>query len=400
MKVRFADRRGVEFVGRDGRAYRSIRGGLIRLAARVGTGMILLLALTSLGMREFGCVAALRAEEFDWRLRPRFSPPPVPADNPMSAEKVALGRYLFYDRQLSVNGEQSCATCHRQELAFTDGLARAKGTTGEFHPRSSMSLVNIAYAPALTWADPTLDDLAPQALAPMFGTDPVELGLKGHERELLLRLQEVPVYRDLFPKAFSGPAFPFTVENVTKALAAFERTIISTRSPYDRYRYDGVEDAISAAAKRGERLFFSGEKAGCFQCHGGWNFSGPVRYAGGPEVEPEFHNTGLREVYKAPNNGIERHTGLPGDNGRFKAPTLRNIALTAPYMHDGSIGTLEAVLDHYAGGGRVSANKSVAMRPHALTAQERADLIEFLKALTDEDLARDPRWSDPWKAKP
>ncbi len=351
-------------------------------------------------MREFGCLATLGAEEFDWRLRPRFSPPPVPADNPMSTEKVALGRYLFYDQRLSVNGGQSCATCHRQELAFTDGLARAKGTTGEIHPRSSMGLANIAYAPTLTWADPTLDDLATQALAPMFGTEPVELGLKGEEQALLERLKAVSLYQDLFPRAFPGVDSPFTIGNITKALAAFERTIISTRSPYDRYRYDGVEDAISAAAKRGEKLFFSGEMAGCFQCHGGWNFSGPVRFAGGPTVEAEFHNTGLRAFYQAPNNGIERHTGKPSDNGRFKAPTLRNIALTAPYMHDGGIATLEGVLDHYASGGKAIPNKSPAMRSHKLTPQERADLIEFLRTLTDEELLRDPRWSDPWKAKP
>ncbi|MCC6265095.1 MAG: di-heme enzyme [Bryobacterales bacterium] len=342
--------------------------------------------------------SALGAQEFDWRLRPRFSPPQVPADNAMSADKAALGRYLFYDRRLSVNGQQSCASCHRQELAFTDGLAQAKGTTGEVHPRSSMSLVNIAYAPTLTWADPNLTDLAPQALGPMFGTEPVEMGLKGEEQALLTRLRKEPVYQDLFPRAFPEQPSPITVENVTKALAAFERTIISTRSPYDRYRYDGVEDAISAAAKRGEKLFFSGEKAGCSQCHGGWTFAGPVRFAGGPATEAEFHNTGLREIYKAPNNGIERHTGKPSDNGKFKAPTLRNIALTAPYMHDGSIPTLESVLDHYASGGKASANKSPAMRAHKLSPQERADLIEFLKTLTDEELLRDPRWSDPWDA--
>lgn len=342
---------------------------------------------------------AAEASEFDWQLRPRFAPPPVPRDNPMSAAKVELGRFLFYDQRLSVNGKQSCASCHQQALAFTDGLARAKGTTGEVHPRSSMSLVNIAYAPALTWGDPTLEDLARQALAPMFGTDPIELGLKGREDALLAQLRRQWVYKRLVPAAFPESDPPFTVENVTKALAAFQRTIISTRSPYDRYRYDGVEDAISEAAKRGEKLFFSGEKAGCFQCHGGWNFSGPVRYAGGPAVEPEFHNTGLYEIYRAPNNGLERYSGQRADNGKFKAPTLRNIAITAPYMHDGSVSTLEEVLAHYARGGRAghSANRSSILRRLNLTAQERADLIEFLQGLTDEALLRDPRWSNPWK---
>ena len=227
----------------------------------------------------------------------------------MSAEKVKLGRYLFYDTRLSVNGNESCASCHRQELAFTDGRARAKGTTGQLHPRSSMSLVNVAYAPALTWADPKLVALEDQALVPMFGTEPVELGLKGQEERVLGNLRRDAVYGRLFAAAFPGDSQPFRIENLTKALAAFERTIISTRSPYDRYRYGGDETALSRAAKRGERLFFSGEKAGCFQCHGGWNFSGPVRCAGGPRIEPEFHNTALYDVYRAPNTGLERHTG-------------------------------------------------------------------------------------------
>ncbi len=318
----------------------------------------------------------------------------------MSAEKVELGRYLFYDTRLSVNGGESCASCHRQELAFTDGRARAKGTTGQLHPRSSMSLVNVAYAPALTWADPKLDALEDQALVPMFGTEPVELGLKGQEERALGDLRRDAVYVRLFAAAFPGDSQPFRIENLTKALAAFERTIISTRSPYDRYRYGGDETALSRAAKRGERLFFSGEKAGCFQCHGGWNFSGPVRCAGGPPIEPEFHNTAFYDVYRAPNTGLERHTGKIEDAGKFRAPTLRNIAVTAPYMHDGSIATLEEVVDHYAAGGRASANaaKSRILHPLSLTPADKRDLVEFLRSLTDEELLNDRRWSDPWPA--
>ncbi len=317
----------------------------------------------------------------------------------MSVAKIELGRHLFYDTRLSVNGTLSCAGCHRQELAFTDGLARAKGATGELHPRSSMSLVNIAYAPALTWADPKLDSLEQQALVPVLGTEPVELGLRGQEEKVLQELQRLPVYQRLFAAAFPGEDDPFRLENVTKALAAFQRTIISTRSPYDRYRYGGEESAISSAAKRGEVLFFSGENAGCFQCHGGWNFSGPVRWEGGPAVEPEFHNTGLYEKYPAPNTGLKRQTGNPLDAGKFRAPTLRNIAVTAPYMHDGSIATLEEAIEHYAKGGRAAAspNKSTILRPFRLTAAEKADLIEFLRSLTDEELLRDPRWSNPWR---
>jgi cytochrome c peroxidase len=167
-------------------------------------------------------------------MRRAFPVPLVPPDNPMSKAKVELGRHLFYDRRLSVNGRQSCASCHKQELAFTDGLARAKGTTGEVHPRSSMSLVNIGYVPAPTWANPGLDALEEQALVPMLGTDPVELGLKGLENRVLGQLKADATYQRLFPAAF--PTEPYTLSNVTKANAAFERSIISTRSPYDRYR--------------------------------------------------------------------------------------------------------------------------------------------------------------------
>jgi cytochrome c peroxidase len=177
-----------------------------------------------------------------------FPPPVVPASNPMSAAKVELGRHLFYDKRLSVNGRQSCASCHKQELAFTDGLARAKGSTGELHPRSSMSLVNVAYAPVLTWANPTLTSLEEQALTPMFGEHPIEMGLKGHEEEVLDAVRADATYQRLFP-----PAFPeVSIDTITKAIAAFERSIVSMRSPYDRYRWGGEQDAISAAAKRGE----------------------------------------------------------------------------------------------------------------------------------------------------
>jgi cytochrome c peroxidase len=135
--------------------------------------------------------------DFDWNLPKGFPRPIVPADNPMSAAKVALGRDLFYDKRISVNGKASCGTCHRQELAFTDGRARAEGTTGQLHPRSSMSLVNVAYAPLLTWANPTLGSLEEQALTPMLGEEPIELGLKGHEQEFLNTVRSDPV------KAFS-----------------------------------------------------------------------------------------------------------------------------------------------------------------------------------------------------
>jgi cytochrome c peroxidase len=348
--------------------------------------------------------AGLLATDFEWNLPKGFPRPRVPEDNPMSAAKVELGRHLFYDKRMSANGKESCGDCHRQELAFTDGRSRAQGATGQLHPRSSMSLENVAYAEFLTWENPTLASLEEQALVPMLGETPIELGLKGHENEFLEKIRPDPVYQKLFPVVFPGERDPYTLIHVTKAIAAFERTIISMRSPYDRYRWGGESDAISESAKRGELVFFSSERGGCFQCHGGWNFSSGIRFEGGSasprENEPRggFFNTGVSE-YTAPNRGIFEQTGKAEDVGKFKAPSLRNIAVSAPYMHDGSLATLEDVIDHYAAGGRMNhPNKSAILRRVHLAEGEKRDLIEFLRSLTDEGLLKDPGLSDPWVA--
>lgn len=347
--------------------------------------------------------AGLYAADFDWKLRRGFPRPFVPAENPMSAEKVELGRYLFYDARISVNGKASCGTCHRQELAFTDGRARAVGATGQLHPRSSMSLANVAYNRTLTWARPDLSALEDQALIPMLGDDPLELGLTDREAEFLGVLRSDPIYRKLLARAFPEATDPFTLQNVVRAIVSFERSMVSMRSPYDRYRWGGEASAISESAKRGEIFFSSSERGGCFQCHGGWNFSGEVRVESVTRTMPpaksmgEFFNTGVSS-YAAPNRGLFERTRQAGDMGKFRAPSLRNIAVTAPYMHDGDVATLDGVIDHYAAGGRMDhPNKSALLRKFRITEEERRDLVEFLKSLTDEELLRDPRWSDPWR---
>ncbi len=347
--------------------------------------------------------AGLCGADFDWNLPKGFPRPAVPSPNPMSAAKVELGRYLFYDQRMSVNGKQSCGSCHRQELAFTDGRAHAEGATGQPHPRGSMSLVNVAYAPSLTWANAALDSLEEQALTPMLGEEPLELGLKGREAEFLDTLQHDPLYLRLFPAAVQGTRDLYTLANVTRAIAAFERTIVSMNSPYDRYRWGGDSSAISDAAKRGELLFSSSERGGCFQCHGGWNFSA-VRYEGMPDRRDGnnpaggFFNTGV-SGYLPPNRGLYERTQRAEDLGKFRPPTLRNIALTGPYMHDGSLATLDEVLDHYAAGGKFDhPNKSRILKPFRLTESEKRDLLEFLRSLTDEGVLHDPRWSDPWSS--
>jgi cytochrome c peroxidase len=356
------------------------------------------------------------AGAFAWGLPPGFPVPKVPEDNPMSSAKVELGRRLFYDRRLSGNGTYSCGSCHVQELAFTDGLATAKGSTEQFHVRGSMSLANVAYLTTLTWGNPLLDSLEEQALLPMFGEAPVELGLAGMEAELFQRLRDEPLYQELFPAAFPGDEDPIRLDTITKAIAAFERSLLSYRSPYDRYRYDGDPSGMSEAALRGMDLFFS-EKLECFHCHGGFNLSDSVQHDGTTFTEVMFHNTGLYNIgesgaYPEGNAGVYEISGNEADMGRFRAPTLRNIALTAPYMHDGSILTLGEVLDHYAAGGRTiedgpnagvgSKNKfkSELITGFDLTEEEKADVIAFLESLTDDEFLTDPRHADPWAEAP
>jgi cytochrome c peroxidase len=344
-----------------------------------------------------------------WDLPQGFPEPRVPDDNPMSAARVELGRHLFHDTRLSGNGTQACASCHRQELAFSDGRVHAVGSTGARHRRNSMSLANVAYASRLTWANPHLDRLEGQALIPMFGDDPVELGMPS-DAELVRRLTADEGYVQLFAAAFPDEPEPIRVDNVTRALGSFQRTLISGRSAYDRYA-QGDSGALSASALRGMELFFS-ERLECFHCHGGFNFADSVDHARLAEPERAFHNTALYNVdgqgaYPARDRGLMEITGDPADMGRFKAPTLRNIAVTAPYMHDGSVPALEEAIEHYARGGRTVATgpdrgvgsesplKDEFVVGFVLRAGEREDLLAFLHSLTDEEFLRDPRFAAP-----
>lgn len=348
---------------------------------------------------------------YEWKLPPGLPQPRVPPDNPMTAGKVELGRHLFYDTRLSKNGSFACATCHQQARAFADEKPRAVGVTGEVHPRGAMSLANVAYNPVLTWANPTMRRLEDQALVPMFGTEPVEMGLAGMESEVLARLRADATYVRLFAAAFPGVADVLTLANATKAIASFERTLLSGRSPYDRYRTTFDQAAISPAAHRGQDLFFS-DRIGCFNCHAGFNFTQSADWVGKDSVELAFHNTGLYDTdgrggYPVPNTGVHAVTGDRADMGKFRPPTLRNIALTAPYMHDGSLRTLGDVLSHYERGGRAAPSddagsqvaghaRSRRLRRFTLTAEERADLIAFLESLTDTQFVNDPALSNPW----
>lgn len=356
-------------------------------------------------------VQAPGAGQWRWELPAHFPVPKVPESNPMSEAKVDLGRHLFYDRRLSGNGTQSCASCHHQDKAFTDGLGTAIGSTGMAHPRGAQGLANVAYHATLTWANPSLVTLEKQMEVPLFGDDPVEMGVNDHNRaEVLARLHAEPVYAAKFAAAFPEAAQPMGWGQVIQAIASFQRTLLSGHSRYDQYLQGKAQ--LTVPETRGMALFF-GEKAECFHCHGSFNFNDQIVHAASRMVETPFHNTGLYNLggtgaFPEHNRGVFELTALVKDMGAFRAPSLRNVEVTAPYMHDGSVATLEAVLDFYADGGRRIASGPYAgdgrLNPHKselislidLNAQDKSDLVAFLKTLTDHDFLQNPRHSDPW----
>ncbi|MEE2730615.1 MAG: MbnH family di-heme enzyme [Pseudomonadota bacterium] len=350
---------------------------------------------------------------FDWALREGVPLPLEPAANPMSETKFQLGRHLFYDARLSGNGTQSCSSCHHQDKAFTDGLVVSVGSTGDSHPRNAQTLTNVAYNATYTWANPALITIEAQMHTPLFSEQPVEQGIDDSNQDAVLqRILDEPRYEALFAEAFPAQGSPVSFANIIDAIAVFVRGMTSFNAPFDRYQL-GQRSALSASALRGQELFFS-EALECFHCHGGYNFSDSTVDRTIAFVERPFHNTGLYNIggsgdFPPDNQGVFEATGDPSDMGKFRAPTLRNITLTAPYMHDGSIDTLEAVVEFYAAGGRnvesgpyagdgrTNPFKDSFVSGFAITAQQQADLIAFLHSLTDESFVTSPRFSNPWE---
>ena len=332
-----------------------------------------------------------------WHLPPGVPRPKIPADNPMSEAKVRLGRRLFYDTRLSGNGTFACASCHQQKRAFTDGLAHALGSTGQQHPRSAMSLTNVAFNASYGWADARTRTLEAQMAVPMFNEHPIEMGMKGNEAAIVGRIAADRIDAAMFREAFPGQ--PIALDTIVKAIASFERTIVSASSPLDRYLYRDERSALTPQAQRGMALFFS-ERLACARCHTGFNLSGPTVQDGGTDVAPTFHNTGLYNIdgrgsYPAIDRGLFDSTRVRTDMGRFRAPTLRNIAVTAPYMHDGSIATLDEVVGHYASGGLKSPFRSPRLKGFEISKTEAEDLVAFLNSLTDEEFLAKPELGKP-----
>jgi cytochrome c peroxidase len=320
-----------------------------------------------------GAASLAGADAYDWRLPRGFPTPAVPADNPMSDAKVALGERLFFDPRLSVTGRHSCASCHEPARAFTDGRSRAVGATGQLLRHNSMSLANAAYNVSFGWSRPDIRSLEEQMFEPLTNEHPIELGLAGREATVVGALEADATYREAFAAAFPHESAPLSFTNVVKAIAAFERTLVSGGSAFDRLAFAGEHDALSAQARRGMALFFS-PTVGCSGCHSGLNFAGNWVDAQGATGETSFADNG---------------TGL-----RLRVPSLRNVALTAPYMHDGRFASLAAALDHYAANdGRGDMRLGGALR---LSAGERRALVAFLESLTDPQfVARYARYSLP-----
>jgi cytochrome c peroxidase len=340
--------------------------------------------------------------------------PAVPAYNPLTADKIELGRRLFYDPRLSGNETQSCASCHLQEHAFADAKVTPSGSTGDVLSRNSMGLTNVAWLSTLTWAHDELTVFEDQVLVPITGELPVELGVNdGNAAEVLARFDADADYVSLREAAFPE-LDAYTLDAVAFALASFLRSLVSSDSPYDRY-LAGDRDALSEDARIGLTLF-NGERFECFHCHGGTHLTASYRDWDTPPgaVQSPFFNTGLYDVdgegsYPAHDQGLFELTFDPDHRGFFRAPSLRNVALTAPYMHDGSKATLREVLEHYraggtlledgpfAGDGRTSPLKSGLVRPFEATDLEVEQVIAFLESLTDPTFVSDPRFANPFE---
>ena len=323
---------------------------------------------------------------------PDFLPAPiVDPDNPLSVEGVELGRRLFYDESIfSTDGNMSCASCHKQELAFTDGLGRALGVRGEPGPRSAMSLVNLAFNPnGFNW-DGGEATLSGQAIHPVENM----LELDNDWEEVIRKLREHDDYPARFRAAFGiDKKEEIDRELTTKALAQFERTIVSGNSKFDRVVYQNTDFFTEEEQLGADSLFFVENvppgtlHPGCGHCHNAPTFG-----------DNKFHNNGIEDAASLDDiidKGYGDITGNRFDNGKFRTPTLRNIALTAPYMHDGRFETLEEVIDHYASGGHNLENEDPNITGFTLTDRQKKALIAFLHTLTDESLLTDPRYADP-----
>lgn len=307
---------------------------------------------------------------FEPEVPPGFAPVPYPADNRFTYNRWVLGKRLFYDKALSRTQSVSCGSCHLPAFAMGDNRPVSTGVDNRPGTRNAPTLANVAYHPYYT-RDGGVPTLEMQVLVPVQEHNEFDFNII----EIQERLKTDPVYDSLSKAAYNRPLDYYVI---TRALANFERTLLSGRSKYDRSLQQS--NLLTPEEERGKALFFS-DRTGCSKCHSGFDFSS---YA--------FENNGLYETY--PDNGRERLTSLASDRAKFKIPTLRNIAATAPYMHDGSMNSLEEVVKHYNSGGKKHMNKSTLIKPLNLSGGEIADLVRFLETLTDSEFITNKKFRD------
>jgi cytochrome c peroxidase len=299
-------------------------------------------------------------------------PLPIPPGNPPTANSIALGHKLFYDTRLSKDDSLSCSSCHRPQSGFTDGRERSIGVGGTTGLRHAPTLENAAYSPVLFW-DGRAKSLEAQVDFPI--ANPLEMN-QTHEASLA-KLKGDPSYKAMFRSAFGSD--DITIERIENALASFERTILAGNSPFDQYAYGGKKDALSPAQIRGLAVFKNPNKGNCGACH-------TIGPGFALFTDGEFHNTGEGVGDNGDFSDLGRFqvTYADADRGAFKTPTLRNVAMTGPYMHDGKLKSLKDVVDFYAGGGNSNPYLDKRMSTIHLSGQDRSDLVEFMKSLTGQ----------------
>ncbi len=305
---------------------------------------------------------------YNLELPPGFPPPLMPDDNLLTNERIELGKKLFFDPILSRDTTISCATCHLPAQAFADNLPVSIGIHGREGFRNVPSLANVAWHPHF-FREGGSPNLEAQALGPI--ADEIEMDLTVAEAAARLRTDDE--YMEMAKKAYDREPNAYVI---SRSLAAFQRILVSADAPYDQY-IRGNQSALTIKQIRGSELFFN--ELQCATCHTGFNFT-----------NYNFENNGLYENYE--DEGRARLTMQPDDVGKFKIPSLRNVALTPPYMHDGSLPTLESVIEHYNSGGSTHVNKNSLIQALNLTAQQKSDLISFLESLTDETFINNPEY--------
>lgn len=327
----------------------------------------------------------------------------------IESTKIELGHYLFFDKNISINHTKSCASCHAPELAFTDGYRRSITSLGENVLHNAPSLINISEHHYFDWANIKATTLKEQIKRPLHGKTPVELGFDQHEKDFSDYVSKNDFYQKLFKKAFPTDKNFGTKEQVENAIVAYEMTLNSHNSKFDKY-INGDENALTMSELNGLKLF-SSDKLNCSKCHVPPSFTLTTKTN---DISKIYRNIGLyninnQNVYPSNDLGIFTQTKDSNDIGKFKIPSLRNVLISAPYMHDGSVNTIEEVIDVYANGGRnnttgiyigdgrINTHKDALIKGFTISQEEKNDLLHFLNTLTDSTIFTNPNFQNPFQ---